>query len=122
MALVEGALRTVLAQAIAGFCDPGSLRRRLRIEHVLAAKSAITDEVGPTLRDGIDLEALWSEAFEVAMHEVDASTLGVPPIPRTCPFTLDELLAEDFTYDKAVEQLYIRLTSWRPQAAKDESP
>ena len=38
----------------------------------------------------------------------------------TCPFTLDELLCEDFTYDRAVERLYILLTAWRPKAEKDD--
>jgi hypothetical protein len=55
------------------------------------------------------------------MTEIPRRVLGVPPgIPRTCPFTLDELLADDFTYDRAVERLYILLTSWRPKAEKDK--
>jgi Domain of unknown function DUF29 len=115
---VEEALRSTLAQAIAGFCDPGSLLRRQRNERVLAG-SAARDEVGPTLRGRIDLDRLWGEAFDIAMQEIDAGPLGVPPLPRTCPLALDELLADDFTYDRAVERLYILLTSWRPKQHPD---
>ncbi|WP_375462145.1 DUF29 family protein [uncultured Enterovirga sp.] len=136
LARVEAALRAMLAQAIAGYCDPGSLSRRERAERVLFAKSAIDGEVGPTLRRRLDLDRLWQEGFDLAVADLgqelkarkalglivdpDATGIQVPPgIPRACPFTLDELLAADFTYDRAVEQLYIRLTTWRPKAARE---
>jgi hypothetical protein len=34
----------------------------------------------------------------------------IPPgIPSDCPFTLDEVLAQDFAYESAIRRLYERL-------------
>lgn len=128
---VETGLRTMLAQAVAGFCDPDSLRRHERLERTHSGQRAAGREITPTIRARVDLDSLWRQAFDLTTAELDvnlmmrealglvidpdASALRLPPsIPRACPFTLDELLADDFTYDAAVERLYVRLTSWRP--------
>jgi hypothetical protein len=109
-----------LVQAIAGYCDPDSLLRHERNRRVHSGQSEAERDLSPTIRARLDLDRLWREAFDQAMTEIPRRVLGVPPgIPRTCPFTLDELLADDFTYDRAVERLYILLTSWRPKAEKD---
>jgi hypothetical protein len=110
----------MLVQAIAGFCDPDSAMRHERIRRTFAGQSEAERDISPSIRARLDLNRLWREAFDQAATEIPKRPLGVPPsIPRSCPFTLDELLAEDFTYDCAVERLYIRLTSWRPKADKD---
>lgn len=117
---VERGIRLMLTQAIAGYCDPDSLRRHERIALTHAGRDDAEDELTATMRARLDVDSLWREAFDRAMAEIPRRVLGVPPgIPRTCPFTLDELLAEDFTYDRAVERLYVLLTSWRPKAEKD---
>lgn len=120
LAHVEAGLRLMLTQAIAGYCDSDSPLRHQRIQRTLSGQIEAERDLTPTVRVRLDLDRLWREAFDQAMSEISRRILGVPPsIPRTCPFTLDELLAEDFTYDRAVERLYILLTSWRPKAEKD---
>jgi len=120
LAHVGAGLRLILTQAIAGYCDPDSPLRHQRIQRTLSGQLEAEDDISPTIRVRLNLDRLWREAFEQAMSEIPRRGLGVPAsIPRTCPFTLDELLAEDFTYDRAVERLYILLTSWRPKAGKD---
>lgn len=120
LAHVEAGLRLMLTQAIAGYCDPDSPLRHQRIQQALSGQIEAKRDLSPTIRARLDLDRLWREAFEQAMSEIPRRPLGVPPsISKTCPFTLDELLAEDFTYDRAVERLYILLTSWRPKAEKD---
>ena len=117
---VEGGVRLILVQAIAGFCDSDSLMRHERNGRLIKGRHEAERSISPTMRARLDLDRLWREAFDQAMIEIPRRVLGVPPaIPRTCPFTLDELLADDFTYDRAVERLYVLLTSWRPQAQKD---
>ncbi len=117
---VEDGLRTMLVQAIAGYCDPDSLLRHERNRRTFSGQSEAEGDLTPTIRARLDLDRLWREAFDQAMTEIPRRVLGVPPgIPRTCPFTLDELLADHFTYDRAVERLYILLTAWRPKAEKD---
>ncbi len=117
---VEDGVRRILVQAIAGFCDSDSLMRHERNGRVIMGRHEAERSLSSTIRARLDLDRLWREAFDQAMTEIPRRVLGVPPgIPRTCPFTLDELLADDFTYDRAVERLYILLTSWRPKAEKD---
>jgi Domain of unknown function DUF29 len=117
---VEKGLRMMLAQAIAGYCDSDSLLRHERNRRTLSGQTEAEWDMSATIRARLDLDRLWREAFEQAMTEIPRRVLGVPPgIPRNCPFTLDELFAEDFTYDRAVERLYVLLTSWRPKAEKD---
>jgi hypothetical protein len=120
LAHVEAGLRLMLVQAIAGYCDPDSTLRHERIRRSLSGQIEAERDLSPTIRARLNLDRLWREAFEEAVSEIPRRILGVPPlIPQECPFTLDELLAEDFTYDRAVERLYILLTSWRPKAGKD---
>lgn len=120
---VESGIRLMLVQAIAGYCDPDSAMRHECIRRTFSGQSEAERDFSPSMRSRLDLDRLWREAFEQAMIEIPRRVLGVPPsIPRTCPFTLDELLAEDFTYDRAVERLYVLLTSWRPKAEKDAQP
>jgi hypothetical protein len=117
---VEDGLRLVLVQAIAGFCDPDSPMRHERNRRLFSGQGEAERDLSPTIRERLDLDQLWREAFDQAVTEIPRRPLGVPPgMPRTCPFTLDELLSDDFTYDSAVERLYILLTSWRPKAEKD---
>lgn len=117
---VETALKTVFAQAIAGFCDSDSPSRHARNARLLSGRLDARRSLTPSIRARLDLDRLWREAFEQAMAEIPRRVLGVPPsIPRTCPFTLDELLEDRFTYDHAVQRLYELLTKWRPQAAED---
>lgn len=120
---VESGLKTVLVQAIAGYCDSDSPLRHARNTRALEGRLTAGRSLTSTIAVRLNLDLLWREAFDQAMTEIPRRILGVPPsIPRTCPFTLDELLAEDFTYDRAVERLYVLLTSWRPKAEKDAQP
>ncbi len=47
----------------------------------------------PSMRQRIGLDDLYAKALRRARAEDDASTPR--PLPETCPFTLDELLAGD---------------------------
>lgn len=116
----EGQIRVIFGHAIKGFCDPDSHSRiRWSIETGHSQRQ-LKRYFTESMRPRIDLNRLWREAFDRAMPVVRPEILSVPPgIPRDCPFTLDELMAEDFTYDRAVERLYVLLTSWRPKAEKD---
>ena len=120
LAHVEAGLRLMLTQAIAGYCDSDSPLRHQRIQRTLSGQFDAERDMSSTIRARLDLDRLWREGFDAAMWDIPRRILGVPPsIPRRCPFTLDELLADDFTYDRAVERLYTLLTSWRPKAGKD---
>lgn len=119
----EHAARTVLKHAVAGYCDTDSPLVGLRRVETIAACRALRRELTPTLAARLDLDRLWGEAFDAAMREITPRVLGIPPsLPVGCPFTLDEVADPGFTYDRAVEQLYVRLTAYRPETFEDRCP
>ena len=107
----EDQIRVMLGHAIKGYCHTDSHSRiRWSIE---TGKSQL--QLGryltESMRPRIDLDRLWQEAFDLAMPVVAPEVLSIPPsIPPRCPFTLDELLDDEFTYDSAVRRLYGLLT------------
>jgi hypothetical protein len=80
---------------------------------VIEAGFTIRDDLRPSIRSRIDLDRIWVEAFDAALSEATADTVcGVPPgLPSRCPFTWDDLLDEEFTYEIAVRRLYDQLKS-----------
>lgn len=60
----------------------------------------------PSMRQRIDLEALWQKARRLVRQDLDPyqRTIGAG-VPERCPFTLDELLEADLDRDEAVARL-----------------
>jgi len=59
------------------------------------------------MRQNIDLDVVWHNAFKQAADAPTPYRIVIPPgVPQRCPFTLDEILDEAFTYDSALRQLY----------------
>ena len=70
-------------------------------QHQLLLRKAFS----PSMRAKLDLSELWRVALASANDHL--ADYGEPTIPtnRACPFTLDELLAEDFDVEAAVTRL-----------------
>jgi hypothetical protein len=49
----------------------------------------------PSMRQNLDLEAIWRDAARSARRDFAEDALRMPPLPERCPFALDELLDED---------------------------
>lgn len=110
--MVEDAVSAVLGGAIKGYIDPDSpVRLRWKLAS-LDGGFTIRDHAVPSIRSRLDLDRLWGEAFDAALPELEPDLIcGVPPgLPRACPFTWDDLLDEEFTYDTAVGRLYDNLS------------
>ena len=108
LARVKQAVSDVLGSAIKGYIDPDStIRLRWEIA-ALEGGFRIRDDARPSVRSRLDLDQLWVEAFDAALPEVRADLIaGVPPgLPTRCPFSWDDLLDENFTYESAVRRLY----------------
>ena len=66
----------------------------------------LPDYYAPSMRRLIDVQDLWSKALKGAatnLREHDASL--APGLPKVCPFTVEEAVAEDFDFDKALARL-----------------
>jgi hypothetical protein len=58
-----------------------------------AARGNAADEFLPSMRQKLDLDAIYRRALQAMPESID----GQPgrPVPPVCPFTLDQLLAEE---------------------------
>ena len=107
---VASQIRNALAHILKGFCDPASLSRDAWSIETGNFLDQARDDYRPSMREKIDIDDLWRKAFRNASRELATYKRRIPPgIPRECPFTLDEILAENFDYETAVRRLYEHL-------------
>jgi hypothetical protein len=104
---VASQIRNALAHILKGYCDPDSLSR---LPWSIEASASLRDarqDFRPSVRRNIDLDVVWRNAFRQAADALTPYRIVIPPgVPQRCPFTLDEILDEAFTYDSALRQLY----------------
>lgn len=104
---IESWTAGMLTAVVKGFLDPDSHYRIRWSLDVFGNADNLRHDFRESMRARIDLDRLWREAFDAAVAVVAPDILSVPPgLPRACPFTLDDLLEESFTYDSAVRRLY----------------
>lgn len=70
-------------------------------EHLLNARQAYS----PGMQQLIDLAAVWQQAKRQANYELDAYQEPRLPEALSCPFALDELLADRFDPELAVRRI-----------------
>ena len=109
---VNSQLRDVFVHVLKGVFDPGSLSFRAWGVEVVGLLLEVRSDFRPSMRSLIDLDRAWLEGFRVASESVRGYRISIPPgIPATCPFTLDEILDEAFTFDAAVRRLHLLITN-----------
>jgi hypothetical protein len=108
---VASHIRNALAHILKGFCDPDSLSRQAWSSETAGFLDDARNDFRSSMRQHIDVDELWRRAFRRATIELKPYDVIIPPrIPERCPFTLDEILDEAFTYDLAVRKLHDLLT------------
>ena len=104
---VESQLRNALCHILKGYCDPDSLSIQAWSGETAVFLDEARGEFRNSMRQGIDLDRAWTRAFKLASEQLRPFRVIVPPgIPKRCPFSLAEMLGEDFTYDRAVRILH----------------
>lgn len=107
---VESLLTNALVHILKGFCDPGSpsgVPWSIETGNVL---QQARKDFRNSMRQKIDVDQVWGDAFERASRELVAYKRRIPPgVPKQCPFALDDLLEKSFDYESAVRRLYERL-------------
>jgi hypothetical protein len=87
--LLVQAMSHLLKQAIWPTSDAAGHWRAETAGFLAAARRSVT----PSMRQRIDLDGLWGDArYEIGAMTEDRRAL--PPLPETCPFVLDDLIAE----------------------------
>jgi hypothetical protein len=112
---VESLLENALLHVLKGVCDPGSLSRVAWSVETAGFLRQARKRYRPSMRRSLEVDEIWQDAFKGASDSLSAHRVSIPPgIPVTCPFTLDEILAESFTYDAAVRRLHAIVTKENP--------
>jgi len=109
---VESQLRNAIAHILKGYCDPDSLSRAAWSAETIAFLIDARRDFRSSMAVKLDLDRIWRDAWQLALAQLNAymrlkgRRIAVPPgIPAECPYSLDELLAEDFDYEKALQRL-----------------
>jgi hypothetical protein len=106
VAQVKGLIRQILVHLIKAASEPdseavGHWRAEAAVFHL-----DIFDHYAPSMRRVLDVQALWRGAMKVAAARLAEHGNSVDSrLPDQCPFTLAELLAEDFSFDEALARL-----------------
>jgi hypothetical protein len=112
---VAGHLRNALAHVLKEVCDPDSFSRRAWAVETNNSLLEARDEFRDSMRQHIDIHAVWSRAFKQTAQSLEPYGVAIPPgIPSQCPFTLDDILAETFDHRRAVARLH-EMLGQRPQ-------
>lgn len=103
---VESQLIQALAHVLKGFADRDSLGGAGWPAEVSIALDTARHDYRASMRRILELDAIWRLAGRRAAAMLQTYAISIPPgIPATCPFTLDEMLDESFTYDGALRRL-----------------
>jgi hypothetical protein len=117
---VAAQIRNALMHVLKGYCDPDSLSRFKWAAETGNSLREARGDFGNSMRPSIDMDEIWRKAFGYATDALTPYGVVIPPrIPEQCPFALDEILDESFTYDSAVRRLYDRLADDSPNMKDD---
>lgn len=93
--VVEKGLVSAFIGLIQSAGDLGPEGRRRTEREVLTGLLDASDGFTPSMRERLDLGELWGRARNRARREAELIGRGWTDPGETCPFTLDQLLAED---------------------------
>lgn len=105
LASVETQIQNILVHLMKLFSEPDSPAARHWRGEIFAFRSDMMRRYAPSMRQRIDVEALWWSAREqviLALPESDPTAAMLPDKP---PFTLDDLIAERVDVSKLSETL-----------------
>jgi hypothetical protein len=103
---VKSYIRQILAHLIKAASEPAARPASHWRKEIVAFHSALLDAFTPSMEQRLDLDRLWRRAMKEAEAALEDEGGSLPPgLPRTCPFTVDEILSEEFDAREVRERL-----------------
>lgn len=102
---VRSQVRRILEHFLKLAHSPAQDPRYSWIESILDARSILSDKISPTLR--LDIDSMLSRLYHDARRKAAAGMRGhgedqaIAGLPASCPYTIDEILADDWYPDPA---------------------
>jgi Domain of unknown function DUF29 len=111
---VKSYIRQILAHLIKAASEPSAGATSHWRKEIVAFHSALLDAFTPSMQQKLDVDRLWRRALQeaAAALEDEGGTLA-SGFPRSCPFTLDDLLSETFDFREALARLRAALGETR---------
>jgi hypothetical protein len=95
LAAVKSYIRLVLIHLIKLVAEPDTEAAKHWRSEILVFHADMIGRYAPSMRQRIDLDALWRQAREHSMLAYEgAEQQSVAQLPPACPFTLDDLIGE----------------------------
>jgi hypothetical protein len=95
LAAVQSYLRLILLHVLKMAAEPDSQALAHWRSEIAGFHAEMRDRYSPSMRQRIDLDALWRSAREQAMLAYgEAQNARFAAIPEACPLALDDLLAQ----------------------------
>jgi hypothetical protein len=99
---ISSLLHQVLAHLLKIVTDPDSPSAESWFNEILKCQGNAVITFSPGLRQRLDLETIWRVACNGATRSLKRHGVTVPPLPKSCPLTLDHLLDPEFDPDEAI--------------------
>ena len=103
LAAVKSHIRLICLHLIKLVIEEGSEAVPHWQGEILAFHAEMIERYAPSMRQRIDLNAVWRSACEQSMLVYEKAQSGA--LPANCPFTLDDLLGEHVDVVALVERL-----------------
>jgi hypothetical protein len=104
---VRSKLVRALEHILKAYCDADSLSLFAWKKEVRTFLRDVRSDYRRSMKQQFDIDKLWASAASDAFEALEGYIMDVPAgIAKTCPFALDQLLDERFTFDLAIVHMH----------------
>ena len=100
---ISSLLRQTITHLLKIAIDPNTASAEHWFEEIITFQGDAVLAFSPGLKQRLDLEKVWRVACNGATRSLEKHGVAVPPLPESCPLSLDDLLDPEFDPDKAVK-------------------
>jgi hypothetical protein len=102
---ISSLLRQTITHLLKIAIDPNAASVLRWFDEIIAFQGDAVLAFSPGLKQRLDLQKIWRVACNGATRSLEKHGVAVPPLPETCPLSLDDLLDSEFDPDKAIKTL-----------------
>jgi len=108
---ISSLLHQILVHLLKIAVDPDGQSVDHWFDEILTFQGNVVIAFSPGLRQRLEMEKIWRVACNGATRALERHGLDVPPLPKSCPLTLDQLLDPEFNPPKVVEIIKAEIQS-----------
>ena len=103
---VTSLIRQILIHLMKATSEKNSRARAHWLAEAVTFQADVPGYYAPSMRQLIDMDAIWKKARKLADAQLKEHGAHLAAdIPETSPYTLDDMIAEDFDFDAALARL-----------------